>query len=84
MTNFDENEAKMKNKSHRYDLNGIRSRHGHKYAKYKVCLSIMILCISNRSSHQRCSVIKDVLRNFGKFTGKHLCQSLFFLNKEHL
>ena len=31
-----------------------------------------------RSSHQRCSVKKDVLRNFGKFTGKHLCQSLFF------
>ena len=32
----------------------------------------------NRSSHQRCSVRKGVLRNFAKFTGKHLCQSLFF------
>ena len=31
-----------------------------------------------RSSHQRCSVKKGVLRNFAKFTGKHLCQSLFF------
>ena len=31
-----------------------------------------------RSSHQRCSVRKDVLRNFAKFTRKHLCQSLFF------
>ena len=31
-----------------------------------------------RSSHQRCSIIKGVLRNFRKFTGKHLCQSLFF------
>ena len=31
-----------------------------------------------RSSHQRCSMKKDVLRNFAKFTGKHLCQSLFF------
>ena len=81
MINFDENEAKMKNKSHRYDLNGIRPRHGHKYAKYKVCLSIMILCLSNRSSHQRCSVRKKyVLRTLGKFTGKHLCQSLFFFN----
>ena len=29
-----------------------------------------------KSSHQRCSVKKDVLRNFAKFTGKHLCQSL--------
>ena len=33
-----------------------------------------------RSSQRRCSVKKDVLRNFAKFTGKHLCQSLF-LNK---
>ena len=31
-----------------------------------------------RISHQRCSVRKSVLRNFTKFTGKHLCQSLFF------
>ena len=31
-----------------------------------------------RSSHQRCSVRQGVLRNFTKFTGKHLCQSLFF------
>ena len=30
----------------------------------------------NRSSHQRCSMQNDVLRNFTKFTGKHLCQSL--------
>ena len=27
---------------------------------------------------QRCSVKKGVLKNFEKFTGKHLCQSLFF------
>ena len=31
-----------------------------------------------RSSHRRCSVKKGVLRNFAKFTGKHLCQSLSF------
>ena len=31
-----------------------------------------------RSSHRRCSVRKDVLRNYAKFTGRHLCQSLFF------
>ena len=31
-----------------------------------------------RSSHRRCSVWIGVLRNFAKFTGKHLCQSLFF------
>ena len=39
------------------------------------------LC-SFRSSHQRCSMQKDVLRNFIKFTRKHQCQSLFF-NKVH-
>ena len=27
---------------------------------------------------QRCSVKKGVLKNFSKFTGKHMCQSLFF------
>ena len=33
---------------------------------------------SPKSSHQRCSIKKGVLKNFPKFTGKHLCQSLFF------
>ena len=33
---------------------------------------------TSRSSRQRCSVKKGVLRNFLKFTEKHLCQSLFF------
>ena len=36
------------------------------------------LCFIFRSSHQTCSIIKGVLRNFAKFTGKHLCKSLFF------
>ena len=36
------------------------------------------ILITYRSSHQRCFVKKGVLRNFAKFTGKHLCQSLFF------
>ena len=31
-----------------------------------------------RSSHRRCSVRKGVLRTLAKFTGKYLCQSLFF------
>ena len=32
-----------------------------------------------RSSHQTCSVKTSVCRNFVKFTGKHLYQSLFFI-----
>ena len=30
---------KIKNRSHRYDINCLRPRHGHKYTK-KMCLSI--------------------------------------------
>ena len=33
-----------------------------------------------RNRYQRCSIKKDVLKNFPKLSGKHLCQSLF-LNK---
>ena len=42
---------KMKNRSHRYDINRHKSRHGHKNIKYKKCLNmIMVLCIKvNRS-----------------------------------
>ena len=32
----------------------------------------------DRSSHWKCSVRKGVCGSFAKFTGKHLCQSLFF------
>ena len=33
---------------------------------------------------RRCSVRKSVLRNFAKFTGKHLCQSLFLIKLQVL
>ena len=33
---------------------------------------------TSRSSQQRCSIKKGVLKNFAKFIGKHLCQSVFF------
>ena len=44
------------------------------------CIYFDIWTISLRTSHRRCSVRKYVLRNFAKFAGKHLCQSLS-LNK---
>ena len=34
--------------------------------------------LSYRSNHQRCSLKKVFLKNFRKFSGKHLCWSLFF------
>ena len=33
---------------------------------------------TDRSSHQRCSTEKGVLKKFAKFTGKRQCRSLFF------
>ena len=48
--NEDENE---KNKSHRYDINRPRSSHGHKYSKYKKCLTmIMLICIKQHLSNE--------------------------------
>ena len=43
--------------------------------KSKCSKTISIIC---RCSRRRCFVRKGILRNFAKFTGKHLCQSLFF------
>ena len=36
-------------------------------------------CPNNKSSRPEAFCKKSVLRNFAKFTGKHLCQSLFFI-----
>ena len=53
---------------------------------YKICLMLLgtfFSCIllfstaSSRSSHRRCSIEIGVVKILIKFTGKHLCQSLF-------
>ena len=36
-------------------------------------------CLNSKSSHQRCSIEKAVLKNFTIFTWKHLRWSLFFI-----
>ena len=36
------------------------------------------ICKTTRSSHRSCAIKNGVLKNFTKFTRKHLCQSLFF------
>ena len=42
----------MKNSPYRYDINGPRSRHEHKYTKYKMCLCIMVvICIKQHLSN---------------------------------
>ena len=45
--------------------------------EFRIYLCLWIFSSLFRSSHWRCSVKKHVLKNFIKFTGKHLCQCLF-------
>ena len=40
--------------------------------------------ILNRSSHQRCSIKKGVLKNFSRFTWKDPCQNLFLIKIQAL
>ena len=56
-------------------------------------IAILVAYFSiHRSSHKRCSITIGVLKKFAIFTGRHLCQSLFFnkvagleaLSTEHL
>ena len=42
------------------------------------CKKLRYYLIPSRSSQQKCSMKKCVLRNFTKFTGKHFYKSLFF------
>ena len=37
----------MNNRSHRYDINKTRSRHGYDYTKYKIHLRVMVV-MSNK------------------------------------
>ena len=43
----------MKNRSPRYGINRPRPRHGHKFAKFKICLSrMMVICIKQQLTRQ--------------------------------
>ena len=53
-------------------LHGRKNLHRNRLYQYTLERNIC------RSSHQRFSMKKGVLKNFAKFTGKHLCQSLFY------
>ena len=39
---------KMKSRSHRYDINRTKLRHGHKYSKYKMWLSMIMLIAAHK------------------------------------
>ena len=54
----------MKNRSHRYDIKRPRPRHGHKYTKYKICLSTMlVICIMQHQSKTSTSIHEKVKQN---------------------
>ena len=57
---------KMKNKSHRYDINWPRERQGHKHIKYKICLDItMVTCIKQNLSKIWSSVDEKAKQHWG-------------------
>ena len=49
----------------------------HKF--WKLHISKQKKSLHSRTSHQRCSIEKAVLKNFSIFTGKHLCWSFFLI-----
>ena len=51
----------MKNRSQRYDINRARPRPGHKYTKYEMCLSkLMVICIKQHLSNILSSIHEKV------------------------
>ena len=53
----------MKYRSHRYKINRPRSRHGHKYTKNKIFLSIMMVIFIKRHLSNIRSSIHEKLSN---------------------
>ena len=57
---------KIKNRSHRYNINRPRSRHGQKYSKYKNCLIMMMLtCIKKHLSNIWGSIHEKIKQHWG-------------------
>ena len=50
----------------------------HNYINYNYIIKVTKPISFIRRSHLEVFCKKGVLKNFAKFTGKHLCQSLFF------
>ena len=64
MINDIEMRLKMKNRLQRSDINRPSLRHGHKYPKYKMCLSLMtVICIKQHLSNILSSIHEKVKQN---------------------
>ena len=61
MINDTEMRLKMKDRSHRSDINRAMLRNRHKYTKYKICLSIVVVIwIKHHLSNISSSVDEEV------------------------
>ena len=71
---------------HEVGIFTVALRFGEKVkSEYHICdklnisqIYVLVKAFQVQKQPQRCSVRKGVLRNFTKFTGKHLCQNYFF------
>ena len=54
---------KMKSRGHRYDINRPKSRHGHKYSKYKRFLSMMVFTYIKQHLSNIWNSIHETLSN---------------------
>ena len=64
---------KMKNRSQKYDINRLRPRRGHKYTKYKMYLSIMmVICVKQHLSNIWSLSHEKVKQHWG-WAGKKRC-----------
>ena len=70
---------KIKNRSHRYDIN--RPRHGYRYSKYKICLWIMILIyIKQHLSNIWSSIHEKVKQHWGWVEKKSVaCKKIAYI-----
>ena len=82
---------KIKSGSQRYDINWPWTRHGHKYTKYKMCLSIMmVVCIKQHLSNIWSSIHDKVKQHWGWVEKKALlikkraCEELKFYVLWHI
>ena len=58
-------EMKMRHGSHRYEINRLRPRHEHKYIRYEMCLSkMMVICIKQNLSNVWSSIHERVKQHW--------------------
>ena len=82
---INENEDENEKRSHRYDLNRPRTRHGHKYSKYKKCLSMMMLiCIKQHLSNTCSSGHEKVKQHWDWVEKSGLIKTGVWFDKENL